>query len=138
MSSIGFALPPPELRQGDQLDRLHLFDDALEPFGVVAMRHDAKDGRDEVAARLEDAIDAFHRLALVSFGPRGIEEHLLRLAEITQPCRHRDVHVVVVGRDHQRDVLGVEGRHFQNRGIITQVQHAADVERVVIGPGNFF
>jgi hypothetical protein len=41
---------------------------------------------------------------------------------------------MVVGGDHQRDILGIESRHLEDHRILAQVQHAADVQRVVVGP----
>jgi hypothetical protein len=43
---------------------------------------------------------------------------------------------LVVSRDHQRDILRIENRHFQDHGILAQVKHAADIERVVVGACN--
>ena len=101
------------------------------------MRHRAEYDGDKVARGLEVAVDTLDlRALLVAFAARGIDEHLFRLAEIPHARRHRDVHIVVVRGDHQRYVLGIEGRHLDNHRILPNIDQAGDIQGIVIRPRN--
>ena len=126
-----------QLGQGEQLDRLHLLLDALEALRLVGVRHDAEHGREEIPGGLEVAVHSLDLLAfLVALGALGEEEHRLRLFEIALPGRQGDVHVVVVAGDHERHVLRIKGRHLEDDGLLAQVEHTGDVERIVVRPGD--
>ena len=60
--------------------------DALEALGIVAVRHDAEDRRDEVAGALEEAVHTLDRSTVVAFGALREEEHLRRLAKVPLSC----------------------------------------------------
>ena len=47
----------------------------------------------------------FARFTAVAHGAGRIEEYFFGFAKIAKPRRHRKVDVVIVARDHQRDVL---------------------------------
>jgi hypothetical protein len=122
------------LRQRHQLDVLHLVDDLREPLGVARMWHDPEHRRDEVAGGLEIPVDALDLLTVVTGGSGGVDEHLLGVREVAVTGRHRHVHIVVVGGDHQRDIVRVERWEIEDHRLGTQVEHAADVQGVVVRP----
>ena len=96
------------VRQSQQTCLAHGREVALEAGRLVGVGHHAYHRRPEIAGQLHDTIDARHRSAPVALGPLRVEEDAGGLVKVSPSRRHGDIHVVIVGCDHQRYVLRVE------------------------------
>ena len=103
------------------------------------MRHDAVKRDHKITAHFQIAVDARYLIpGLITLSASGIEKHLLRLFIITFDTAHGDANIMVISRRLQRNIGRVKGRHIENHGLITQIEHGNLVQRIVIRARNEF